>query len=336
MKVGIKQVAELAEVSTATVSHVINSTRFVSTETKEKVFRAMRQLDYRPNAVAQSLRSQRSNTIGLIVPILPSDTSNFFFMTVAQGIQQTLKRNGYHMLLSNNVNEELGEEQEQIKLFNTKQIDGLIIASIAEEVGYLNDIVHGQYPVVFIDRKPVGYRGDYVLADGYGGSLEAVRKLLGKGHRRIGFITGTLGISTSNERLEGYREALAEQEVPYDPSLVMIANASFENGYSCAQQLLAGGDITAIFVANNVLTMGVVACLQEKRIRIPDDLAVIGFDDYDWTKITTPPLTVIRQPSFEIGVTAAEVMLKRIEKSGRQKEVQEYRLPTRLIERGSC
>ncbi|AJY74056.1 LacI family DNA-binding transcriptional regulator [Paenibacillus beijingensis] len=336
MRAGIKQVAELAEVSTATVSHVINSTRFVSTETKEKVYRAMRELDYRPNAIAQSLRSQKSNTIGLIVPILPSDTSNFFFMTVAQGIQMTLKRYGYHMLLSNNVNEELGDEQEQIKLFNTKQIDGLIIASIAEEVGYLNDIVHNQYPVVFIDRKPVGYKGDYVLADGYGGSLEAVRQLLEKGHRRIGFITGTLGISTSNERLEGYREALAQQGVPYDPSLVMIANASFESGYLCAQQLLASGDVTAVFVANNVLTMGVVACLQEKRIRIPDDLAVIGFDDYDWTKITSPPLTVIRQPSFEIGVTAAEVMMKRIEKRSEQQRHKEYRLPTTLIERGSC
>ncbi|WP_123043295.1 LacI family DNA-binding transcriptional regulator [Cohnella candidum] len=336
MRPGIKQVAELAQVSIATVSHVINNTRYVSNEIKQKVYSAMEQLDYRPNAVAQSLRSQKSNTIGLIVPILPSDTSNFFFMTVAQGIQSTLKKHGYQMLLSNNTTEELEEEKEQIKLFNSKLIDGLIIASIAEDVGYLNDIVRSRYPVVFIDRKPEGYNGDHVVADGYGGSFNAVKLLAEKGHRRIGFVTGTLGISTSNERLEGYKKALAEQGLPYDPSLVKVASPSFESGYECAERLLAEGGITALFIANNVLTMGVMGCLQEKKIRIPEDLAVVGFDDYDWTKITTPPLTVIRQPSFEIGEKAAEAMIKRIEEGQDNPEFREYRLPTQLVLRGSC
>ncbi|QYR22369.1 LacI family transcriptional regulator [Paenibacillus sp. sptzw28] len=336
MKAGIKQVAELAAVSTATVSHVINNTRFVSNETKEKVFRAMEELDFRPNAIAQSLRSQKSNTIGLIVPILPSDTSNFFFMTVAQGIQKTLKRHGYQVLLSNNNTEELEEEKEQIRLFNTKLIDGLIIASIAEEVGYLNEIVKSRFPVVFIDRKPEGYKGDYILSDGFGGAFKAMQLLLDKGHTRIGCITGTLGISTSNERFEGYKKALAQPGIPFDPSIVKIANSSFESGYECAEQLLSSSDITALFVANNVLTMGAIGYLQEKKINIPGDLAVIGFDDYDWTKITTPPLTVIRQPSFELGEKAAEVMVNRIENNDEQQEFKEYRLQTELIIRGSC
>jgi LacI family transcriptional regulator len=336
MKAGIKEVAKLADVSTATVSHVINNTRFVSSETKEKVYRAMEQLDYRPNAVAQSLRSQRTNTIGLIVPILPSDTSNFFFMTVAQGIQKTLNRHGYQMLLSNNTTEELEAEKEQIRLFNSKLIDGLIIASIADEVGYMKEIVNSRYPVVFIDRKPAGYKGDYVLSDGFGGSYKAMEALIGKGHRRIGFITGALGISTSNERMQAYKKALSENGIPFDPSIVKIAGSSFESGYECAKELLSTSDITALFIANNVLTMGVMGYLQEKRVRIPEDLAVIGFDDYDWTKITTPPLTVIRQPSFEIGEKAAEVILKRIEKNDEQKKFKEYRLPTSLVMRGSC
>ncbi|MEK0316162.1 LacI family DNA-binding transcriptional regulator [Cohnella sp. 56] len=337
MRAGIKQVAKLAEVSTATVSHVINNTRFVSLETKEKVFRAMEQLDFRPNAVAQSLRSQRSNTIGLIVPMLPSDTSNFFFMTIAQGIQKTLKRHGYHMLLSNNSTEELEEEIEQIKLFNAKQIDGLIIASIAEDVGHLNEIVGRKYPVVFIDRQPDGYKGDYILSDGFGATLQALRLLLDKGHKRVGFLTGSLGITTSMERLEGYKKALEERGIPFDPALVRETNASFENGHQAVQELLETPDMTALFVANNVLTMGAMSYLQERRIRIPQDLAVIGYDDYDWTKITTPPLTVIRQPSFELGERAAEVMLRRIEEGfDKDEEPQAYRLPAELVVRDSC
>ncbi|MDI4643515.1 LacI family DNA-binding transcriptional regulator [Cohnella hashimotonis] len=337
MRAGIKQVAQLAEVSTATVSHVINNTRFVSLETKEKVFRAMEELDFQPNAVAQSLRSQRSNTIGLIVPMLPSDTSNFFFMTVAQGIQKTLKRKGYHMLLSNNATEEFEEEIEQIKLFNAKQIDGLIIASIAEDVTHLNETVKDKYPVVFIDRQPRGYAGDHVLSDGFGASLQAMRLLLDKGHKRIGFLTGYLGITTSMERLEGYKKALEERNLPFDQNLIHVTSASFDHGYQAVPKLLEVPGITALFVANNVLTMGAMGYLQEKRIRIPQDLAVIGYDDYDWTKITTPPLTVIRQPSFELGEKAAEVMLSRIEKGFvNGEEPQSYRLPAELVVRDSC
>jgi len=332
---GIIEVASAAGVSIATVSHVINNTRFVSEETKRKVSRAMKELDYRPNSVARSLRSQKSNTIGLVVPILPSDTSNFFFMTVAQGIQNTLRKHGYHLLLSNNTTEEIEDEKEQIRLFNSKLIDGLIIASIAEEVGYLNDIVSSDYPVVFIDRRPQGYGGDCVVADGYGGAYEAVQTLINKGHREIGLITGGLGITTSNERFEAYKKALEDHDIPFDSSKVMKANSSFDSGYESARDLLSNQKITALFIANNVLTMGAMKYIQECRIRVPEELAVIGFDDYDWTQITTPPLTVIRQPSYELGEKAAEIMIERIMDKNIGKHV-EYCLPTSLVMRGSC
>lgn len=333
MRYGIKTVADRAGVSTATVSHVINNTRYVSDETKQKVFQAMEELDYRPNFVARSLRSQKSKTIGLIVPMLPSDTSNFFFMTVAQGIQNTLKQHGYHLLLSNNNTEDMEEEKEQIRLFNSQLIDGLILASIAHDVGYLEEIVGKQYPVVFIDRKPGNFKGDFVTADGYGGTYEAVEKLILKGHKKIGFITGGLGITTSDERFTGYKNALKQHGIEFDPSLVKVSQARFESGYDNAKQLLAEHDLTALFIANNVLTMGAVMYLQEQRIRIPEELAVIGFDDYDWTKITSPPLSVIRQPAYEIGVKAAQVILNRIDKdTGKYKK---YSLKTTLVPRGS-
>ncbi|HZG85833.1 LacI family DNA-binding transcriptional regulator [Paenibacillus sp.] len=333
MPADIRQVAQQAGVSTATVSHVINNTRFVSEKTKKKVYEAMKLLNYQPNSVARSLRSHKTNTIGLVVPILPSDTSNFFFMTVAQGIQSKLKHHGYHLLLSTNTTESIEDEREQIRLFNSKQIDGLFIASIAEETSYLNDIV-SNYPVVFIDRRARGYEADCVIADGYGGSYKAVKTLIDKGHRNIGLITGGLGISTSDERFNGYRQALADHGIPYEEDMVRIAHPSFESGYENAKRLLDEQNVTALFIANNVLTMGAMKYLQDMNIRIPEQLAVIGFDDYDWTRITTPPLTVIRQPSFELGEKAAEVMLERLADSA--KPFEEYCLDTALVLRGSC
>lgn len=333
MATGIKKVAELAGVSIATVSHVINKTRFVSEDTKKKVELAMEQLKYRPNSVAQSLRNQKSNTIGLIVPILPSDTSNFFFMTIARGIQNKLKAHGYHLLLSNNSTEEVEEEKEQIRIFNSKRVDGLIIASVSDDASYLKEIFKPGFPVVFIDRNPLGFPGSCVLSDGLGGSYNAVRLLLEKGHKRIGFLTGELGITTSNERIEGYKSALESFGIPFDKSLVRVAKSSFDDGFASVEELLMKG-ITALFVANNVLTMGSINYLQGRGVRIPDELALIGFDDYDWTKITNPPLTVIRQPSYEIGYKAAEIMLNKM--NGKNKGNKEYRLPTELVIRGSC
>jgi LacI family transcriptional regulator len=329
----IKQVAEKAGVSIATVSHVKNGTRFVSQETTLKVNRAMKELDYQPNSIARSLRNSKTHTIGLIVPILPSDTSNFFFMTVAQGIQQELRSHGYHLLLSTNMMESVEDEKEQIRLFNSKRIDGLIIAPIAEEMTYLKEMCTS-YPVVFIDRRAKGYEADCILADGYGGSYRAVKTLIDKGHRHIGMITGCLGITTSDERFNGYRQALKDHDVPFEPSMVKAAASNFESGYESARVLLLEHKVTALFIANNVLTMGAIRYLQEKRIRIPEELAVIGFDDYDWTQITTPPLTVIRQPSYELGETAAKVLLGRIEDGNRK--VKEYCLDTKLVMRGSC
>jgi len=329
----IRHVAQHAGVSTATVSHVINNTRFVSEKTKRKVYEAMQLLNYQPNSVARSLRSQKTNTIGLIVPILPSDTSNFFFMTVAQGIQSKLKHHGYHLLLSTNTTESIEDEREQIRLFNSKQIDGLFLASIADETSYLNEIV-SNYPVVFIDRRARGYDADCVVADGYGGSYKAVKTLIDKGHRRIGLLTGGLGISTSDERFKGYRQALEDHGIPYEDGMVKAAPSSFESGYQHAKELLNEQELTALFIANNVLTMGAMRYVHEANLRIPEQLAVIGFDDYDWTRITTPPLSVIRQPSFELGEKAGEAMLERL--ADASKPYEEYRLDTTLVLRGSC
>ncbi|XEC93557.1 LacI family DNA-binding transcriptional regulator [Paenibacillus tarimensis] len=332
---GIKEVAKRANVSTATVSHVINGTRFVAEDTKIRVLKAMRELEYRPNSVARSLRSKRSKIIGLLVPILHQDTSNFFFMSVAQGIESVLMENGYNLLLSNS-KEDVTVEQEQIKVFNSQLIDGLILAPTFDDHAELQEI-KGDYPVVYIDRKPKEVSGDCVVSEGAKGTYEAIAHLIEKGHQKIGFITGTLGLSTSDERLAGYRNALKDYGIEMDDSLIAAADtahSSFESGYKLAEALVTRHEITALFVANNVMTMGALHFLQSHDYDIPEQIAIIGFDDYEWTKITRPALTMVKQPSFDLGAEAARLILNRIEHP--DSEFREIRLPTELIIRNSC
>lgn len=332
MAASIKDVAKKAGVSTATVSHVINATRFVSDETKNKVLKAMRELDYIPNSAARSLRSQKSKIIALLIPVLSSDTSNFFFMMVAQGIQNVLKQHGYNLILSN-TNENIEDEREEIKVLNSQLIDGLIIAPTAKDYSYISDVL-GNYPVIFIDRRPKGCKKDCVLADDFTGTYEAISLLIKKGHKRIGFISGELGITTSDERLQGYKKALNDYGLDFDDSLIRVGESKIESGYNLTLDLVEKYNVSALLVANNVMTMGTMIFSREKHIKIPEELAVIGFDDYDWTKITIPPLTVIKQPAYEMGEKAAQILLRRIEHP--KKSFKEYRLPTELVIRESC
>ena len=333
MSVSMKQVAEAAGVSTATVSHVINGTRYVTEETTAKVLRAMKELEYRPNNVARSLRNQKSGIVGLIVPLSASDTANFFFMSIAQGIEEVLKDAEYNLILSNS-NESLADELEQIRVFNSQFIEGLILAPTSHDQEELSSVI-GPYPVVFVDRKPKGISGDCVLADGFSGTYEAIQIMLQAGHRRIGFVSGPLGYTTSDERLAGYVRALEKNGVAVEQTLIKEGIPTFENGYSFARQLIKEQQVTALFVANNMMTLGAMGFLQDAKVRIPEEVAVIGFDDYDWTRITNPPLSVIKQPAYELGRRAAEIMLHRIN-SPKKAAFQEYRLPTELVLRASC
>lgn len=335
MSTNIKEVAKEAGVSVATVSHVINQTRYVSDETKLKVLKAMKQLGYRPNLVARSLRSQRSKIVGLIIPVCPSDTSGFFFTTIAQGIENKLKEHGYNLLFSNS-NENIECEKEQIRVFNSQLVDGLIIAPTVDDHQYLNEVISGDYPVVFIDRKPVGYKSDCVLVDNFSITYKAINTLIEKGHSRIAFISGHMGLTTSDERYFAYKKALEDNNITVDESLIVIAEygkTSFESGYEFTKKLFTSQKFSAIFVANNLMSMGALAFLNEQRVKIPEELAVIGFDDYDWTKISVPPLSVIKQPAFDMGRKAAEVLIDRI--NNPTKRFKEYRMSAEFIIRGS-
>lgn len=327
--ISIKDVAKHANVSTATVSHVINGTRFVSEDTKRKVHQAMDDLNFRINSVARSLRSRKSHVIAFLAPILASETSNYFFMSVAAGIQSVLKQNHYHLVLSDSHEEEEYETNE-IRMLGSQMIDGLIMAPASRELDY--EHLFGDYPVVYLDRVPNDSRRDCVVVDNKTVSKEAVQMLIGKGHKRIAYISGPNTLTTIEERLAGYLEALSEAGIEADPRLISIGEVSLNSGYKLTESLLAHQP-TAIFVTDNVMAMGVMFYLQEKKISVPGQIAVVAYDEFQWTRITSPPLTVIEQPAFELGVKAAEVMLERIDNM--DTPIQEHRLMAKLIVRQS-
>lgn len=195
-------------------------------------------------------------------------------------------------------------------------------------------MIKGTYPVVFIDRRPQGYQRDCILADGFKGTYEAIDLLISKGHRKIGYITAELGLTTSDERFDGYKKVLTDHNISVNDSFTKVGKSTFEDGYELTREIIPDNHITALFVANNVMTMGAMGFLQEKNIKIPNELAIIGFDDYEWTMVTTPPLSVIKQPSYQLGEKAAEILLEKIKNPSN--DFREYRLPTQLVLRGSC
>ncbi|MFS0783984.1 LacI family DNA-binding transcriptional regulator [Bacillus sp. 1P06AnD] len=333
-KPSMKDVAVRSGVSTATVSHVINGTRYVSEEVSKKVHEAMRELNYFPNSIARSLRSKQSYLVGLIIPVKAySDMANLFFMTVAQGVESILTKNGYKMILCNSY-EDLQVERELIQMFNAQLVDGVILAPVAKEFEQISDVVTEQYPIVLIDRNIRSFQGDCVRADQFKGSSEAIRHLLQKGHTSIGFISSKNDISSSQERFEGYCWALQEAGFESVERLIKTGDVTFEEGYRLASELVESKQVTALFIANNTMTAGALSYLQEKGMAIPDQIAVIGFDDYEVLRVLNPPLTTVRQPAYGMGQKAAQVLLDRI-RSTENSDGSEYVMDTELIIRKS-
>lgn len=331
----IKDVAKEAGVSIATVSHVINGTRYVSEETANKVKHAMKALEYVQNAAAFSLRTQRTKTVGLLIPILKNEGDCIFFMQVALGVESVLKEKGYFTFLSN-ANDDIEREMEAIKNFNSRQIDGLIMAPTIGDHSWIDHLVK-DYPVVFVDRTPDGIQGrDRIISDSETGCYEAVSRLIKLGHRRIGIIGGEIGIFPSAaERFEGYERALLENGLPIDPELVCEGEQSIKTGYVQCNRLLEGRGVTSILITSNLMAMGTMQTLGEKGVRVPDDISITVFDDYNWTQVNSPPLTVIRQQAYELGAKSAEVLLKRIAQKTRKSRGKTYRLPTEVVIRDS-
>lgn len=335
-KATIKDVAKKANVSTATVSNVMNSSRFVKEETRKRVLEAMKELSYRPSTVAKSLKGKDTKVIGLIIPIRPNDTSADFFLDVSNGIESILHEEGYRLIISNS-HENIGNELEHVNMFNTEftdYIDGLIIVPTLKFGSETYESLEINYPVVYVDRKPnILKKEDMVYTNNYFVTYEAIEMILKKGRRKIAFFSGPIDVSTTIERFDAYKDVLKKYSIPIEEELVFIGESSFESGYLMAEKLLMSQKVDAIVVVNNTISMGVFKLLKERNIKIPKEVSFLSYDDFQWMEVTEPSITTIRQPSYEMGKTAAKLLLEKLQDSTR--EPQEICVESQIINRES-
>lgn len=326
----IKETAKIAGVSTATVSHVINSTRFVSADITNRVHEAMRATGYKPNIAAYTLRTQKTKTIGLLLPILMDETSNIYFMQMMIGIEAVLEAEGYCVVLGN-TRENAQVEKQMLEHFQDRMVDGLIIAPTCDSQAFIRDVL-GEKPTVFVDREPQGLTGvDCVVNDTRGGSREAIEMLILEGHRHIGVLSGVLGKNTMADlRIQGYLDAMKKYDIPVDEDWILEGESSRIAGYRMMQMLAKKVDITAVFISSNIMAMGAIEylnCHPEHQSRIQ----IVVYDDYEWVNTCVQPITTIRQDARCLGEMAARMLLSRI--AVPQKGTEIHRLPTRLIKR---
>ncbi len=305
----MRDVAERAGVSVTTVSHVINQTRAVSDESRDRVLQAMGELGYQPNALARSLRRKETYTLGVIVP----DSADPFFAEVVRGIEDTSFQRGYTITLCNS-DSDLDKELLYTNALTEKQVDGILFFSAGgKSTDHIQTLQKRRMPLVVVDRYSSNLSLDSVQIDNDWGGWQATQHLVELGHRRIACISGPSDLTLSAERVTGYRRALQEGGLPVDESLIIKGDFQFESGYQAARHLLAMAmPPTAVFACNDLMAVGVVNAAQELGRQVPADLSVVGFDDVRLASFINPPLTTIAQPKYEIGQIATTMLLERI------------------------
>jgi LacI family transcriptional regulator, galactose operon repressor len=305
----MREVAAMAGVSTMTVSRVVNGRDGVDGQTRARVEEAILALDYRPNRVASGLHANRTSTIGLIVP----DVVNPFFAPVVRGAETTARKAGYRLLLCNSEGDSR-LEREYIDDLVAHRVDGLLIAPANDRtrIGLLSLLQNG-FPIVLIDRSLPGIDCDLVMSDNVAGARRLTEHLIRRGHRRIAHVTDSDDVSTGRERLQGYRDALEAAGMPFDHDLVFRTTVDRIGGNRAAQQLLALDELpTAIFSVNNMTAVGVMEALRERGLSVPEDIALVCFDDVEHLAILSPFMTVIDQPAETFGSLGAQLLLERI------------------------
>lgn len=328
--VTIREVARLAGVSTATVSRVFSGGSTVHEDLQEKVRKAAEMLNYRPNKLARNLRTRRTQAVGVVIP----DIENPFFTSVVCGIEEVLRAADYSLLLANS-NEDAARERRNVEALQAEAIAGMIFTPSGSELGFYRELSEAGMPLVAVSRQVPNLSVDCVLVANKEGARQAVEYLIGLRHHRIALISGPARISTAKERLRGYEQALAAAGIPVSADLVQYADFRQAGGYEAMRSLLALPEPpTAVFAGSNLMTLGALQAIHEAGLRIPADIAIIGFDDMPWAVSLQPPLTAVAQPAFEVGVSAAKLLLARL--ANPSAPVKRVRLDTRLVLRASA
>lgn len=332
MSTTLKDVAEKLNISVSTVSRVVNNKSYVNPKTREKVLKALEELNYSPNQVARSLKNKSTNTVGIVIP----DISEDFFSYVIKGIDHVLVENGYSIILCD-TGEKAEREELYLNLLIEKQVDGLILATVSKNHTLIQNIMNRGTPVIFIDNLPKLKSGyDSVIIDNAKASYMAVEHLIELGHRNIGIIAGKQDETTGYERLAGYKKALQENNFNIDENLIAIGDFKEKSGYDNMKMLLEkNSSMSAVYVTSSKMTYGAIKAIKEKGLRIPEDIALIGFDVHDPSGLITPSITTILQPEENIGKSAAELILKKLKEKEQEYHQKIVHEPQILI-RDSC
>ncbi|MGP8306933.1 substrate-binding domain-containing protein [Vibrio sp. YIC-376] len=327
----MKDIAKLAGVSTSTVSHVINKTRFVSEEISERVNNAAKQLNYyAPSALARSLKVNRTKTIGMLV----TTSTNPFFGEVVKGVERSCYHKGYSLILCNTE----GDNERMRQSINTllqKRVDGLILMCSSLE-GERIDMFecYPDIPVVVMDWGPMLFTSDKIQDNSLRGGYLAAKYLIDCGHKEVGCITGPLIKHQAQMRYEGYKRAMNEAGLDFNPNWIVESDFECEGGYQAFRKMCNSGELpTSIFVSNDMMAMGVINAANELGVKVPDELSIIGYDDIHIAKYMSPSLTTIHQPKYRLGQAAVETLVRRLDNKLADSEV--VQLEPTLVERKS-
>lgn len=302
------KVAEVAGVSVFTVSAVINGSSAVSDELRERVNTAIAKTGYVRNAVARSLKTGRTMTIGVTI----GNITNPFYTDLVAEMQQILHAAGYAMILCCN-DDSLDLQRDHVRLLQDRMVDGLIMTPVGQDAQLRRALQSFPAPIVLVDRLVDKFDSDAVLLDNRSAVSAAIRYLLSLGHRRIGYVAGTPDSFTGRERVSGYKEALAESEVPFESELMQIGNFRIEEAYNAALRLLmAPKRPTAIFSANNQMAIGVMRAIRDMSLSCPGDISLASLDDFPWASAFDPQLTALAQPVSVFAQRATQLVLDRI------------------------
>jgi LacI family transcriptional regulator len=322
----IKDVAKLSGVAVSTASYALNNSTKVSEETRQKVLAAAKQLNYQKNGLASDLKRTSTNTIALIL----SDLSGPYYSELIKGVQDVASTNGYDLIACSSIG---GAQSTAVKFLREKRVDGVIILAHNIDDETILESSREGFPIVVLDRNVQSEHVVQIEVDNEHGAFMATEHLIEKGSREIAYVSGPYNSHDNELRFKGYRAALLKHGIEYRPKWKVSGGFTREGGYQATKMIIAQKDVPqAIFYANDEMAIGGIQALNEKKISVPDDISIIGFDDIQLSEYVSPPLTTMRQPKYEAGALAVHLIFQVLSK---EKVDQNYKLTTELIERKS-
>jgi len=305
----IKDIAKELGVSINTVSRALNNKPDVSPITRDRILESANRLGYVPNTLARSLVAGETCTIGLIC----SDLVNPFYARIAQGVEETARSNGYTTIIAS-TNEDDITERQAVDLMRSKRVDGIVISPTQQSHDHISRLLQDHIPFILVNRHVEEFQTAYVINNNQHGAYLAVQHLVSLGHKHITHITGPLRISSVKERINGYRQALQEKDIPFDPNLVIHSDLTLECGYKTTLKLMkTKTPPSAIFAYSDHLAIGAIKAIRELGLSIPGDISLAGYDDIEYAQFLDIPLTTVRQPMYEIGQRAFNHLIEIIQ-----------------------